>query len=76
MNVGVRFQAVDALRPGRYGVFMYPTSSWTASEEVRRLIVAPVGEIFAGMATSETEPEAVAHPRNAPRNMLDPKQAK
>jgi hypothetical protein len=56
---------------------MYPSSTWTSSEEIHRLIVAPLSDLLARVSAMQ-EPQLVPVPvpaRNAPRNMLDPKQS-
>ena len=55
---------------------MYPTSVWTSSEELHRLIVAPLADLLArAVALQEPAVVPIPVPRRAPLNMVDPKQA-
>ncbi len=56
---------------------MYPTSVWTSSEELHRLIVAPLTDLLARAVALQEQPAVVPIPvpRRAPLNMVDPKQA-
>ncbi len=63
-------QSLVHRRGRRYGVCMYPSSTWAASDDVRRLLTELLERV-----TAEPQAPLPAIPRSAPRNMLDPKQA-